>query len=85
MENYVLCCPDVQKRRNFTQLRISAHKLQSEIGRYTRPKTPWAERLCLLCNTNSVEDELHFLTECPHFTTERADFCKNMDFTAISS
>ena len=33
-----------------------------------------AERLCLICKSNIVEDEKHFLFHCPMYITERNKF-----------
>ena len=51
------------------KLRISAHKLNIEVGRYN--KTPRNERFCKKCNTGEIEDEMHFLLLCNHFETDR--------------
>jgi hypothetical protein len=71
LENYFwFSCTD--KRREFSKLRISAHQLRIESGRYTRPrKTPLQDRTCLVCKGNSVEDETHFVLHCPAYSTER--------------
>ena len=47
-----------------TRLRVSAHGLRIETGRYTLPKTPGEERVCWNCK-DYIEDELHFLFNCP--------------------
>ena len=47
-------------RSILTRFRISAHKLEIEIGRYTTPKTPLENRLCKQCNSSEIEDEEHF-------------------------
>ena len=45
-------------------IRVSAHRLAVEAGRWHQPnKIPYNERKCQLCNT--LEDEFHFLLECP--------------------
>ena len=69
------------------KLRISAHKLNIEVGRCN--KTPRNERFCKKCKTGEIEDEMHFLRLCNHFETERknildlvADEVKN--FHALS-
>ena len=53
-------------RVNLTRLRISAHRLEIEIGRWS--KTPRNERICLWCatvlGTNTVENESHFINRC---------------------
>jgi hypothetical protein len=40
-------------------LRISAHKLQIEIGRYQG--TLRESRICCRCTSGQVEDEIHYL------------------------
>ena len=43
---------------------VGTHKLEVEAGRCHKPnKLPYNERKCQLCNT--LEDEFHFLLECP--------------------
>jgi hypothetical protein len=53
-------------RSNTTRIRISAHRLEIELGRYN--KTPKDDRICSWCNivlgTRVIEDENHFLTQC---------------------
>jgi hypothetical protein len=55
-------------RRALTKIRICAHRLEIETGRYH--KTAQHDRLCKLCST-SVEDELHFLLHCPRLEERR--------------
>ncbi len=54
-----------------TSLRIGAHKLAIERGRYSRPPTPADQGLCLNCETNQVEDGYHFLTQCSKYADDR--------------
>jgi hypothetical protein len=72
IENYILH-NEVSKRRNFTKLRISAHNLAIETGRYTRPVTDMCDRICLLCDLNVIENESHLLFECPLYSSERQE------------
>ena len=65
MENYVLSLP-ISKRRSFTKLRVSSHRLAIETGRYTRPITPRSQRFC----NHVLGDEKHFLS-CPKFAVQR--------------
>ena len=84
MENYILSIPALNKRKNFTKLRISAQQLQSELGRYTRTKTPLDERICQQCTSSLVEDDYHFLT-CPKYLTERKEFFDKVNFTTLNT
>ena len=47
-----------------TKLRISAHQLYVETGRYCNPVIPRENKFCFHCK-NIVEDEKHFLLDCP--------------------
>ena len=46
-----------------TKLRCSVHKLHIETGRHRNIN--YEERLCILCDTNNIEDEFHFVIVCP--------------------
>ncbi|MCG8048238.1 MAG: reverse transcriptase family protein [Candidatus Thiodiazotropha endolucinida] len=49
-----------------SRLRVSSHRLSVESGRWVRPNSiPLSERKCILCNT--LEDEYHFVLECPAY------------------
>ena len=71
-ENYLLF-GSTGKFREFCKFRISAHQLRIETGRYTKPhKTPLENRTCLLCDSGAIEDEKHFLLQCPTYSIERS-------------
>ena len=53
----------------FARFRTGSHTLEIERGRYTNPRTPIENRLCSTCS--EIEDEMHFLTKCKLFSTER--------------
>ena len=77
IENYILQFP-LHLRRNLTKLRISAHNLAIETGRYTKPiKTPVEKRTCFHCG--GVENELHFISICQLFEEERSLFVKSLN------
>ena len=57
-------------RSNLTKLRISAHRLFIETGRYSKPPVPRESRFCYHCKS-SVEDETHFLVQCPKYVEYR--------------
>ena len=45
-----------------------------ESGRYTRPVTPVASRLCKYCSSNRIDDEKHAILECNTFLLKRNCF-----------
>ena len=58
-ENYLSIIKNFEQRRRLSKLRISAHKLQIEIGRYQ--STLRENRICCRCTSGQVEDEIHYL------------------------
>jgi hypothetical protein len=60
-ELYVIDIPE-HVRVVVTRLRVSAHNLRIETGRWAR--IPQNERLCV-CNIGLVQDEKHIIVECP--------------------
>ena len=50
------------KSKGLSKLRISAHVLLVERGRYFRPQIPRDQRVCATCN--KLEDEEHFILYC---------------------
>ena len=73
-ESYLKYVRDFKLRRCISQLRLSSHQLQVEKGRHIKPKIPLENRLCKLCDLNVIEDEIHFLIECPFYLDERVHF-----------
>ena len=79
-ENY-LQIKDKQHKAALTKLRISAHGLHTETGRYEKydkelekyTNIPKDERRCQAC-PNEVEDEYHFLFECQRNLALRREF-----------
>jgi hypothetical protein len=68
-EPYLKCISDFNIRQIMCKFRISNHRLKIETGRFNN--TPLEERNCTLCNT--LENEIHFLTECKKFDTLRKE------------
>ena len=71
-EPYLYLVKNRRFRHAISQLRASSHTLQIERGRYTKPKTPVNERICIVCQC--LEDELHFVTACSVNQYERDIF-----------
>ena len=50
-------------RKAICKLRLTAHNLLIETGRYVKPKNmPRSERICKNCNLNIIENEFHFVS-----------------------
>ena len=65
-----------EKNRNRKTLRISNHKLNIEKGRNV--KISRCDRICPVCGLN-IEDEIHFLFDCPKYSSIRDDFFDKID------
>ena len=60
----------VKYRKSLSRLRLSSHRLEVEVGRWAKPnKIPYENRKCHICNI--LEDEFHFLLECPLYSDLR--------------
>ena len=76
IENYLLSIKCINSRILFTKLRISAHDLLIEMGRYNKPKkTPVENRLCCFCKSNNIEVEPHTILHCSIYN----DLFSNLD------
>jgi len=60
---------DFELRSAISKVRISAHPLEVERGRYKR--LPVCERICKYCTSKAVGDETHFISKCSFNETER--------------
>jgi hypothetical protein len=66
LESYLTRIHDQRKRRAITNMRISAHNLMIEKGRYHKPlPIKQEDRICPICKTG-LGDELHLLFKCNH-------------------
>ena len=68
-------------RSPISRWRLSNHRLQIEIGRYTKPKTPRIDRVCTMCNI--LEDEQHVVYTCPRYQRLREKYKHLLDNTDI--
>ncbi len=46
------------------RFRTSSHHLKVETDKWKRPKVPWKDRVCDLCDLGLVQDELRVIFEC---------------------
>ncbi|CAG2244682.1 unnamed protein product [Mytilus edulis] len=58
-----------KQRSVISKIRSGTFPIEIEIGRYRQK--PISERLCKICNNRAVEDEMHFLIQCPAYSAER--------------
>jgi hypothetical protein len=83
LEPYLTCVKEKHIRSEYCKFRLSAHKLNIEMGRYVmhpRRLLP-EERICNLCNNNQMEDEIHFLLLCPSYEEKRKDLIAKIILT----
>ena len=62
---------------------MSSHNLLVETGRYHGIIK--ADRKCLFCNLNTVEDEFHFILQCPVYNAIRKQYIKPYYYKRPSS
>ena len=87
LENYVTQLP-LNTRRNLTKLRISAHNLAIETGRYNNTissitSKPIDKRLCHHCK--KVESEFHLIFECQLYDNVRKKLIERINEVSIIS
>ena len=68
-QKYLSILTSSKKKINIAKIRTNSHELHSETGRWAVPKMPWMERINHICENRSIEDENHFLLECPAYNT----------------
>ena len=79
IEPYVVQIKNRNQRQWLSRYRTSAHTLRIETGRYTRPITPKVERKCLYCNSESIDNEKHFILFCGTFKLKRQCFFSRLN------
>ena len=85
-QKYLSVLTSSKKKINIAKIRTNSHDLHSQIGSWEVPKTPWVERICHLCENMNIEDEKHFLLECPAYTHIRSQFhnlCCNSNLPSL--
>ena len=68
-------------RTPISRWRVSNHRLQIEVGRYTKPKTPRMDRVCSMCNV--LEDEQHVIFACPRYQRLREKYKHLIDHNDV--
>ena len=69
------------ERSLISQLRLGILPIRIETGRYSN--LPEQQRICFLCDTNQVENELHFLFHCHLYDVERNQFEQALNISFI--
>ena len=77
-ECYLSQVQNVKHRQAVTKLRISAHKLPVETGRYRN--IPYNDPICKHCDLNEIGNEQHYLLSCSNtmFRIVRNKFIDNL-------
>ena len=76
IEKYVFI--DNRKRRSLmTQIRLGILPLNIEMGRFRNQ--PVEERICQMCEYNLVEDEMHFILNCPAYEDNRTQLYNSIN------
>jgi hypothetical protein len=70
---------DFKIRQSLCKLRISSHPLRIEEARHHQNRLDRSERLCQNCSLEKIENEQHFLLECPLHNTLRHDFIEKVE------
>lgn len=79
LEDYLITNPvPLLGRCIFTSLRSGTNQLRIETGRHCGEEEK--DRLCQMCTLGKIENEVHFLTECPSYEERRVDMFKKIHF-----
>ncbi len=76
-ENYCIYHTSRAKRSVFAQFRCGILPLNIEVGRFRGLKE--SDRVCIFCDQNAIESEIHFLLECPFYTDVRNSLLNRTD------
>lgn len=80
-EKYLDILTNSKQRELYTKFRISAHNLEIEVGRYTGIERQ--NRICKLCQSQSVESEYHFLLCCNKYYDLRQKYFTNNAWPSV--
>ena len=60
-----------RQRKNLSKFRLGLLHLRIETGRFIRPRLEPEDRVCLICNSGDIENEVHFLLFCNKYQVLR--------------
>ena len=72
-----LSIKDFHIRRAICKMRISAHDLRIEKDRYSKKYIERSQRICRYClanDINVIEDEAHFIVNCPLYIQKKENY-----------
>ena len=75
---FISCVDDPRDIMNIARFRMGSHSLFVESLRWGKCRVPRSQRVCRCCDLGVLEDELHFLLECPLYACHRADLIQRM-------
>ena len=86
--DYLTNIKNHKHRSALTRLRISAHNLFIERGRYAKPPISREDRICIYCKhnyqNNVVESEMHVLDACTLYCGIRTTICNAANCAKVS-
>ena len=68
-EGYLFNVKNKKLQKYISRFRLSSHNLGVQLGRHQGVNPD--QRKCLYCNADCIDDELHFLVQCPYHDNER--------------
>ena len=66
------------------RFRVSSHSLRIQTWRYRNDSLPRNERICVYCDVNYIDEELHLLLKCPCLNNLRQTFIPRYYYNRIS-
>ncbi len=77
-EDYVKLCIPRKERSMLAQIRFGILPLHIETGRFRG--TALEERTCQICNSQSIEEELHFILICNEYNELRINLFNSIKY-----
>ena len=71
------------RKQTYFKVKIVSHKLYIETCRYTGVNMN--DRICQKCNLGVIEDEFHFILQCPFYVNVRRQYLKPYYFRRSSA
>ena len=74
-------CINPEHLADLMRFRVGSHWLSVVTGRWAEGGTVRAQRYCRKCMAYTVEDEKHFMLECPAYQEIRSEFGELFDYS----